>query len=172
MRRPILAAVLALAASQSVATSPTPPPKALQEQVGRLVELLRDSHATGYPAATLTQTVDIQQGRKLVITVFTIEAYGGGNNHTQFLALFEREPEQSAKREHYTLLDVMPIGGKGGRAVHTLKLTATHDAASGRTTLLLPVLEPAPGDALNFPSRPATVRLVLEHGRLSERRPR
>lgn len=167
-----LLAVLALGFTLGASAAPPAPPRALAEQVGRLVELLRDSHATGYPDATLTQTLKLGPDRELVAAVFTIEAFGGGNNHTQFLALFEHETGATAKQEHYSLVDVLPIGGKGWRAVHKLELTAQHDAGSGRTTLALPALERKPEDAANFPSKPVTVKLVLDGGRLTETKQR
>jgi hypothetical protein len=171
MRRHLFAA-LALSCALGASAAPPAPPKALADQIGRLVELLRDSHASGYPDATLTQTLKLGPDRELVAAVFTIEAFGGGNNHTQYLALFEHERGAAAKQEHYGLVDVIPIGGKGWRAVHTLEATARHDARTGRTSISLPALERKPEDAANFPSKPVTVKLTLDGGRLTENKRR
>lgn len=143
-------------------------PELLTQQVAHLVALLRDSYATGYPEGTLAQEVGIGQDRKLALAVFTIEAFGGGNNHTQFLAVFEHESGEHARQEHYSLVDVMPIGGKGWRAIERLQVTANQDGKTGSIHFAIPALKNGLDDAANFPTRPAVIRLVLDKGRLSE----
>ncbi len=135
--------------------------KPLTAQVQRLVDLLRDSYATGYPEATLVQMVSPSKGRRLALTVFTIEGFGGGNNHQQFFAVFEHELDKVEKREYFTLIDVMPIGGKGTRAIMELKAKTLTSKNTREVQFLIPALEVGPDDAPNFPSRKATIKLVL-----------
>lgn len=142
-------------------------PKPLVAQVERLVELLRDSYATGYPEATMVQMVSPSKGRNLALAVFTIEAFGGGNNHQQYFAVFEHELDKVEKREHYTLIDVMPIAGKGWRAIMELKAKTLTSKNSREIQFLIPALEVGPEDAPNFPSRKSTIKLVLDE-RLTE----
>jgi hypothetical protein len=164
------ALLLSLALVAAPAHAATAVPKPLLAQVARLVELLRDSYATGYPEATMVQMVSPSQDRKLALAVFTIEAFGGGNNHQQFLAVFEHELDKAGHREHYTLVDVMPIGAKGWRAIMELKAKMVTSKDSQELQFLIPALEVGPGDALNFPSRESTIRLVLNK-RLTEIKP-
>ena len=68
-------------------------PKPLLAQVQRLSELLRDSYAVWYPDATMVQLVKVREGEALALVVFTVEGFGGGNNHTQYFAAFTPETD-------------------------------------------------------------------------------
>lgn len=164
------ALLLSLTVAAVPAHAATAVPKPLLAQLERLVELLRDSYATGYPEATMVQMVSPSKDRKLALAVFTIEAFGGGNNHQQFFAVFEHELDKAGRREHYTLVDVMPIGAKGWRAIMELKAKMVTSEGSREVQFLIPALEVGPGDALNFPSRESTIKLVLDK-RLTEIKP-
>ncbi len=155
------AALLVSLSLVAAAPAAAAPPKLLTAQVERLVELLRDSYATGYPEATMVQMASPSKDRHLALAVFTIEAFGGGNNHQQFFAVFEHEVDKAGKREHYTLVDVMPIGGKGWRAIMELKAKVTKSKNGGEIQILIPALDVGPGDAPNFPSQKSTIQLVL-----------
>ncbi|MGX9217894.1 hypothetical protein ACWV27_05755 [Massilia varians] len=164
------ALLLSLTLAGVPAHAATPVPKPLLAQVARLVELLRDNYATGYPEATMVQMVSPSQDRKLALAVFTIEAYGGGNNHQQFFAVFEHELDKAGHGEHYTLVEVMSIGAKGWRAIMELKAKVVTGTDSQEVQFLIPAREVGPGDALNFPSRESTIKLVLNK-RLTEIKP-
>ncbi|HNM42516.1 hypothetical protein [Plasticicumulans sp.] len=181
MRRPI---VLLRSACLSLCLSPpvwAAPPPALLEQVQRLSELLRDGYASWYREATETQTLQPDAGQTLLLVLFTVEGFGGGNRHTQYLAAFEAG-EGAGGKPYYTLLDVIAIGGKGWRAIEKLQARATRGrtpieklqarATRGRTpgeiVLSLPAKVVGPDDAPNFPGRPASVRLSLRDGRFSK----
>jgi hypothetical protein len=145
-----------------------PPPKALMAQVQRLAELLRDAQATYYADFTMVQRVPPQGGDELVLVVFSIEGFGGGNGHTQYLAAFT--PSRAEQGEaHYTLVDVIPIGGKGWRGIEKLDARVTRAAQGGETRIVFGALEVGDGDAPNFPTRKSTVTVVLKAGRLAER---
>lgn len=148
--------------------APATAPKPLLDQVQRLTELLRDSRASGYPDATLVQFITPAGGQPLVLVVFTVEGFGGGNNHTQYLAVFRPDPDAAGAEPHFTLQDVMPIGGKGWRAITTLDAKARQDARTGVTTLTMQALAVGDNDAPNFPSRKTVVRVVLNKGRMAE----
>lgn len=159
----VLAAAL-LAALPARAVQPTP----LEAQLARLAGLLGDSYATVYPAATQLQKLSGPHGQKLVLALFTIEAYGGGNNHRQYLALFEEEVDDSGPRGHVMLRGVTQVGAKGWRAVHKLQAEARFYQASGTARFVVPALVNTPSDAASFPSRPAAIRLVLDRGGFAE----
>ncbi len=161
MKKQLLAATILSCMLCTASAAPGAPPKLLTAQVQRLVDLMRDSYATGYPEATLVQMVSPSKGRNLALAVFTIEAFGGGNNHQQFFAVFEHEVDRAEQREHYRLIDVMPIGGKGWRAIMELKAKTQTSKNSQEVQFLIPALEVGPDDAPNFPSRNATIKLVL-----------
>jgi hypothetical protein len=150
---------------------PQKAPKALMAQVQRLAELLRDAHATYYADFTLAQRVRPRGGDELALVVFSIEGFGGGNGHTQYLAAFTPNRREQGE-EHFTLIDVIPIGGKGWRAIPALEAKVTRAARGGETRIVFGALAVGEGDAPNFPSRPATVTVVLKNGRLAEQAPR
>jgi hypothetical protein len=165
-------ACLAFNAS-ALAADPSPAnlPKALSAQVQRLTDLLRDEQAVIYPQATLVQTLSRPDGQALTLVVFTLEGFGGGNNHTQYLAVFSPGKASKSGPAHFQLLDVLPIGGKGWRAVTKLdaRLSAG-SAADGGIAIALDALEVSASDPPNFPSKKATVQLLLKSGRLTELR--
>lgn len=140
--------------------------KPLLAQVQRLTELLRDSHAVGYPNATMAQAIDLRGGRQLALAVFTVEGFGGGNNHSQFLAVFETDDE--TKPPHYSLIDVIHIAGKGWRGIEKLNARVFQPPKSGDINVEIDALEVGPDDSPNFPSNKTVIRLVLSQGRLTE----
>lgn len=160
---------LCLAGSTAVTAAPavSDVPKPLLAQVQRLTDLLRDGYAVGYPAATMVQTLRYGFDQTLALTVFTVEGYGGGNNHTQYLAVFDVGAD-AAGLSHYRLLDTLKIGGKAWRAVMHLDARVVSTTASGGTVIVLDALENSAGDAAGFPSKPVRITLLLDGGRLVE----
>lgn len=144
--------------------------KALVAQVDRLTELLRDSHAVGYPPATFAQVIDLRADRQLVLAVFTVQGFGGGNNHSQYLAAFETDDE--TKPPHYSLIDVIHVAGKGWRGIEKLNARVSQQSKSGIVSIDIDALEVAPEDPPNFPSRKSVISLVLSQGRLVEKSPK
>ena len=57
-------------------------PKQLSEQVERLVKLLSDGYAVGYPKATMYRPLEGKTGGEVGLVVFTVEGWGGGNSFT------------------------------------------------------------------------------------------
>lgn len=167
MAAAIWAASTALFAADS---GPRPHALALADQVDRLVQLLRDPYAEEYRPGRRIQPLRGAPGVEFVLVLFTLEGFGGGNGHTQHLALFEVDAAD-ARRPHHSLVDVIAVGGRGLRAVESLKGRTAFDKRTGELTVLLDVIENAEGDAPNFPSRKSTLLLVLRDGRLSLRKP-
>lgn len=169
MIRQILILLLCVLTSGLVsAAAPIKAPKPLMVQVERLTELLRDSYAVGYPDATMVQLVKGREGDELALVVFTLEGFGGGNNHTQYFAIFTSERDEKGK-QHFSLIDVMPIAGKGWRGVMNLNAKVTRNPKSAETLIAFDALEVAGDDAPNFPSKKVRINLVLKGGRLVEK---
>ncbi|MBJ7308783.1 hypothetical protein ACFOLJ_25880 [Rugamonas sp. CCM 8940] len=164
----LLLALLFATSTAMAAPAAEVAPKQLLDQVERLTELLRDSYAVGYPKAALFKMVSPQKGEQLALTLFTIEGFGGGNSHTQYFALFSYATDDDGKRPQYTLLDVIPIGGKGWRVVMSLAAKLVRDAKTQVLEITIPTMEVGPDDAPNFPSKRSTVKLQLKNGRLVE----
>lgn len=153
----VLACSVFLAAPAN-AVEPTP----LEAQIKRLAGLLGDTYARAYPESAMVQTLSLPQGRTLAVAVFTIESFGGGNNHRQYLALFEQDRNEAGPLEHFSMLDVMLIGAKGWRAIPALKVESRVEEKTGKLLLAIPALANQPQDALNFPSRNTTIRLEFD----------
>jgi hypothetical protein len=161
MKLRLLPLSLLLAASLTLAADPEPVPKALEEQVGRLVELLRDSYATGYPEATMTQTLDTGEESQVTLAVFTVEGFGMGNNYAQFLAAFTPEANEEGV-PHYSLIDVVRIGGDSWRSIEKLDARLVSDPAGDKTLIDIPVMENTDDDSPNFPTRPGVIHLSVD----------
>lgn len=160
LRRLLSTAFLASAACLAAPAHAVQP--ALETQLERLAGLLGDSHATAYPQAAQVQKLSGAYGQQLVLALFTIEAYGGGNNHRQYMAVFEEEIDESGPRGHLMLRGVTQVGAKGWRAVTKLQAEARVEGQSGRTRILVPAFANTAGDAANFPSRKTTIHLLLD----------
>jgi hypothetical protein len=144
--------------------------KPLTAQIERLNELLRDSHAVGYPAATMAQAIDLRAERQIVLAVFTVEGFGGGNNHSQFLAAFETDGD--TKPPHYSLIDVIHIAGKGWRGIEKLNARVVQQPKGGNINIEIDALEVGPEDPPNFPSKKSIISVLLSEGRLVEKSPK
>lgn len=163
--------VLYIISSVLVAATPATfkAPKPLLAQVRRLTDLLRDSYAVGYPDAAKAHFVKIGEGKELALVVFSIEGYGGGNNWTEYFAVFGGETNEK-EEQYFSLIDVMPIGGKGWRSVNTLNAMVTRNPKGTETLIALDGLEVAGDDNMNNPSKKITINLLLKGGRLVEQK--
>jgi hypothetical protein len=109
------------------------------------------------------------KGRKLSLVVFTVEGFGGGNNHTQYLAGFSVDTGEKGK-QHFSLLDVVPVAGKGWRGVVSLDAKVSRNPRSTETLIAIDALEVTGNDAPNFPSKPIKVNFLIKGGRLVEQK--
>ena len=170
MKLKLVIVFLSLASVFASETNAAPAaPKPLAIQVQRLVGLLSDGYAVGYPQATNFQTVRTTKKNEITLVVFTVEGYGGGNNFSQYFAAFSPETTENGK-QYFTLIDVIPIGGGGWRSIEKLNAKTTTDSKSDETTITIDALENTDNDALNFPSKKITINLTLKSGRLNERK--
>jgi hypothetical protein len=174
---------LTLVPSVTTAVENTPPLSPLENTTQNLMTLLSDGEAVGYSKFTMVQTVS-DGTSKVALVVFSLEGFSGGNNWEQYFAVFLTEND-----EHYRLIDVTHIGGGGwrtieklnaktsknlGRAVYAglehwdkVSREANYDLKNG-ATIEIDALENAGMDSPNFPSKKATIKLVIKQGRLYE----
>ncbi len=169
IRRLFLVLCLVASALSSAAPASIKAPKPLLAQVQRLTELLRDSYAVWYRDATMVQLVKVREGEELALVVFTVEGFGGGNNHTQYFAAFTPQTNEQGK-QHFSLIDVVAIAGKGWRGVMNLNAKVTRNSKSNETLIVFDGLEVTGDDAPNFPSKKVTINLLLKGGRLVEQK--
>lgn len=142
-------------------------PKQLTVQIQKLGDLLSDGYAVAYAPATYVHEIKRKENTKLVLTVFTMEGFGGGNNHSQFLAIFEENMDGNNK-PYYTYLDNISIGGKGWRGVELLNTKVVEDNKNNEMNISFDALEVGEDDAPNFPSKKAVVKVVYSKGKLTE----
>jgi hypothetical protein len=169
------------AAGAVAAKDPSPVPPALESQLSRLTELLKDADASAYRAATMIQRVRISNEHEIVLAVFSVEGFEGGNNFTQYLAAFAPMRMKNGE-QGYTLIDVLPIGASGWRFVRALDAQLISTAPGSReqwayrpleldADLSLDALERRPDDSINNPTRPVKLLLAIRNGRLALARP-
>ncbi len=144
-------------------TADTMPP-ALSQQIVRLVDLLSDGYAVGYPDATMTNTQQIEPDKTMTFAVFTIEGFSGGNNHGQYLAVFLNSINEE-EQVYYQLIDVIHIAGKSWRSILELQPKITRLSAD-KIKISIKALENTSGDGPNFPSKPTIIHLLLHNNRL------
>ena len=142
-------------------------PKALTTQIQKLGDLISDGYAVRFDGATYFQDIKLKDRNKLVLTVFTMEGFGGGNNHGQFLALFEENLNEN-NVPYYTYSDHISIGGKGWRGVDGLNAKVVENKKTNELTFSFDALEVGEDDAPNFPSKKVVVKVVYAKGELSE----
>lgn len=169
-------------------------PKVLTAQVQNVIKLLSDGDAVSYPQATMVQRIKRGKHDEVDLVVFSIEGFGGGNNYNQYLAVFIKNTT-THRKQHYTLIDVMHIGGGSWRKIQklnakttgnlidvanlgqyhwgdeelsTLKDQTMVDNIKNGSTILIDALENSGMDCPNFPSKETTIKLVLKGGRLYE----
>lgn len=166
--------MLAMSRILVAAPAPTQVPEPLLKQVQRLSELLRDRYARFYsdPDGTMVQIVKIREGDMLALVVFSIGGFGGGNNHTQYFAVFSPDTDENGTQDfsHFSLVDVLPIAGKGWRSIERLNAKITRNSRNGDILLELDGLEGTEDDAQNFPSRKIKIHVLLKDGRLFEKK--
>lgn len=144
-----------------------PIPEQLASQVQKLTALVSDGYAVGYPEGSITQTIKKKNGAEITLVVFTVEGFGGGNNHTQYLAAFEKNADAKDK-PYYTFLDVISIGGKGWRGVFELNAKAVENTKTGAMNIFINGLQVSDNDAPNFPSKKIVINVLYNKARLSE----
>jgi len=139
-------------------------PKQLEVQIQNLVSLFSDGYAVGYSNATLFQNFKLASNQEITLTVFSIEGFGGGNNWSQYLAVFSRDSMENGST-YYSLIDVIRVGGSAWRSIPELKAKVATKLKGDETSIVIDTLENVGGDAPNFPSKKAKLKLILKNGR-------
>lgn len=127
----------------------------LDSRVDTLVTLLKDAHATEFKKARHTY---IDGSRAFGIVFFTLEGFDGGNNYTQYLALFRARSESTTTKSiesTFQLVAYTPVGGKAWRSVNVEKFKFEKVATGGTIELL--TTNYVDGDPTCCPSKPGTV---------------
>lgn len=144
-----------------------PAPAGLRAQLERLSMLVSDGYAVGLLDETQTQRFNVGADDEMLLALFVVEGHGGGNAYLQYLAAFTPGTDAAGK-PWYMLVDFLPVGGKGWRALESLAPRVTKASAGAATRLAFDVLEVAGDDAPNFPTHRAILTLELRDGRLRE----
>jgi hypothetical protein len=165
MKSLLLAVILMHGASAHAADSTVPP--GLATQIERLTSLVSDGHAVGLPDATQSQTVVADAHTRMTLALFVVEGFGGGNTYSQHLAVFT-VAEDASGAPYYSLLDTLPVGGKGWRMIANLDARVSPGPSDAAWRLEFDVMENTADDAPGFPSRQGRLVLALEGGRLAE----
>ncbi|MDE2430867.1 MAG: hypothetical protein KGM99_19275, partial [Burkholderiales bacterium] len=141
-------------------------PPNLAPQVQKLADLLSDRFAQAYPEATMVQTIPLGAGENIMLVVLTVEGFSGGNNYTQYLAVFK--PEAGEKQAtHYQLIDTLPVAGKSWRTIEHLQAHAYRHPKTGDLDLDITAQRVPAGDTSN--AQTTTIHLLLHNGRLFEK---
>ena len=129
--------------------------------------LFSDGYAVGYPKATMYRSLGLKTSGEVVMVVFTVEGWGGGNSFTQFLAVFTKGADEK-ENEYFTFVDAMPIGGGGWRQVEQLDVNMLPSKTKGESLFSIKVKVNAEQDPPNFPSKRSTAIISLKQGKLKE----
>jgi len=141
-------------------------PNTVEAATEALVAILTDSAATEYTDARQIHYPAGKTGMALVF--FTLESFGGGNNSTYYLAVFEPSWKDEAQEttaetiDKYRLVGYLPVGGDGWRSVDFADVVFEKDQITIKTE------EYADNDAMCCPSKPGTATFKLENNRLTE----
>lgn len=143
-------------------------PNMVETATEALVAILTDSVSTEFTDARQIHYPAGKTGVALVL--FTIEGFGGGNNSTYYLAVFEPSWKDDAENtpetiDKYRLVGYLPVGGNGWREVDFADVVFEKDQITIKTK------EYASNDAMCCPSKPGTATFKLESNRLTEIKP-
>lgn len=92
-------------------------PKDLDRQVDKLANLISDAYAE--PCCQDMQTLKSSDGSELILVIFTVEGFGGGNNWTRYMAAFTDDKNMGNGKHHYRLHDVVNAGSDTGSQIKT-----------------------------------------------------
>lgn len=149
--------------------------KAIKDEVNtkvtQLAAIMGDSYSQEYPDYRGIQILTNDKENMVVaVAVFTIEGLGGGNNYTQFIAVFAALSEESEGHpKRMSLLDVMPVGGKGLRGIEFKNIRMKESERD--IVITVPTAEYGPRDAMCCPSIKSEAQFIIHPyvgGRLKE----
>jgi hypothetical protein len=129
----------------------------INAKVTQLAGLLKDSYAKEYPDYRGVKISKSTDDKIFVVVVFSIEGFCGGNNHTQFMAVFLSTCDTS---ERFRLLDFMAVGGRDSRSLEFKNIEITE--VKNSILITVPTLELGPNDPLCCPSVKSKVRFTID----------
>jgi hypothetical protein len=152
-----LSSLLAVAVTHSQKIS-----KELNAKISTLVELLSDGYAVYVNNSSSAETIHYGEGGEYSIVLFNMEGFGGGNNFSQYLAVFSIDSRTNNKK-HFSLVDVIQIGGGGWRVISSI-VNSSYNSMAGDTAITFDGLENTADDASNFPSKKINIVFVIKKG--------
>lgn len=143
----------------------------INAKVTQLAALMGDSYSQEYKEYRGIQILhNDKENMGVAAVVFTIEGLGGGNNYTQFMAVFATLSEESEGHpKRMNLLDVMAVGGKGIRSIEFKEIRMKESKRN--IIITVPSSEYGPKDAMCCPSIKSEAQFIIEPtvgGRLKE----
>lgn len=135
-----------------------PLPEELALDVKMLSDALVDLHAELNADEVIYAQIQANtyDGYKdVVAAIFTIGGWGGGNSETQYLAVFDINDidENATEKNEYSLMSVIPIGGRGDRFFDSIGTLGGNIVLFG--------LEYLDDDPSCCPSQPITVLVSI-----------
>ena len=115
----------------------------------------------------IIQTVPRGPNDEIVLTVFGVQRYGAATRTKQYVGVFVPEKKEPYA-QHFRLVDVIRVDASGLRSIERLDAKVVFDAKSGETSIAVPALENAKGDATGVPGKKVAIQLQLKNGRLLE----
>ncbi len=145
--------------------------KEINANIAKLSSLLGDSYSNEYTEYRGIQIFKEKKNRLVIaVSIFTVEGLAGGNNYTQFMAVFCALSEASPGHpQRMSLLDVMAVGGKGLREVEFKKIMI--NKVNDKISITVPTLEYSSTDAFCCPSIKSEAHFIIipsVGGRLKE----
>lgn len=143
----------------------------INSKVTQLASMMGDAYSHEYPEY---RGIQILKNKKEDIiaaaAVFTIEGLAGGNNHTQFMAVFASlSIESEGHPRMMSLLDVMAVGGKGIRGIEFKNIKMKQ--VNRDIVITIPASEYGPKDAMCCPNIKSEAQFIFQPnvgGRLKE----
>ena len=124
----------------------------INTKITQLAALMGDLYSQDYTEYRGIQILrDAKTKIVAAVCIFTIEGLEGGNNYTQFMAVFSAlTPAAEGHPIRMNLLDVMAVGGKGIRTIEFKKIIIKLEGE--RIVVSVPTLEYSHSDAMCCPS--------------------
>jgi len=143
----------------------------INSKVTQLASMLGDSYSHEYPEYRGIQILTNKKEDIIAAAaVFTIEGLAGGNNYTQFMAVFASlSIESEGHPRKMSLIDVMAVGGKGIRGIEFKNIIMKQ--VNRDIVITIPANEYGPKDAMCCPSIKSEVQFIFQPnvgGRLKE----
>jgi hypothetical protein len=123
------------------------------KKVTALIELIRDAKAEEFQEARCIHMYRTAHGTTVAVAIFTVEGFWGGNNYTQYMAVFANLAEvvESRTPKLLSLRDFAAIGGGGWRNIDPKNVAITSQGEA--ITINLSTKEYGPDDPGCCPSK-------------------